>query len=37
MEIPAAYDEKFKDVLDLGGFEEGQVYYLDAIEGKKRN
>lgn len=37
MEIPAAYDEKFRDLIDLGGFDEGQVYYLDAIEGGKGN
>ena len=33
MEIPAAYEAKFKDIKDLENFEEGQVFYLDAIEG----
>jgi len=37
MEIPAAYDEKFKDIIiDLGGFDEGQIRYLDPIVGKKK-
>ncbi len=33
MEIPAAYEEKFKDIKDLDGFEEGNIMYLDPISG----
>ena len=36
MEIPAAYEEKFKDIIDIGGFDEGQIFYLDPIEGKRK-
>ena len=33
MEIPAAYEEKFKDIKDLDEFEEGNIQYLDPIRG----
>ncbi len=33
MEIPAAYEEKFKDIKDFDQFGEGGIQYLDPISG----
>ena len=35
MEIPKAYEAKFKDIKDIDSFEEGEIIYLDPIRGRR--
>ena len=35
MEIPAAYEDKFKDIKDFDQFGEGGIQYLDPITGRR--
>jgi len=36
MEIPKAYESKFKELKDLDNFDKGKVMYLDPIVGKRQ-